>query len=145
MHSPYKPMLNWVLVWRPSWISDHHKKYKLNKGLSKEHYCIVSVQLVWWFLTRRFLKIGKFESLLAPNSHFGFQISPKNTNLNGDHPRTISANFGLKWLGGSWEEDWNVKSLQTTDDGRRTPDAGRQVMAKAHLSPWLRWAKQILQ
>jgi hypothetical protein len=30
-------MLIYVLRWRPSWISDRHKKHKLGKGHSNDH------------------------------------------------------------------------------------------------------------
>ena len=35
------------------------------------------------------------------------------TNLNPLHPRMLCAKFGWHWPSGSWEEDENVKSLQT--------------------------------
>ena len=51
----------------------------------------------------------------------------------------IQAKFGLNWPSGfRGEAFW--KSLQT-DDGRRTPDDGPQVMAIAHMTLWVRWAK----
>ena len=40
------------------------------------------------------------------------------------------------------EEDENVKSLRTTDNGRRTTDDGRKRTAIAHSSLRLRWAKK---
>ena len=49
-----------------------------------------------------------------------------------DHPRNIPAKFGSNWPCGFGEEVWNVKSLQTTDDGR-------QVMAIVHLDLWSRY------
>jgi hypothetical protein len=36
-----------------------------------------------------------------------------------DHPRNIPAKFGSNRPSGFGEEAWNVKSLQTTDDGRQ--------------------------
>ena len=44
----------------------------------------------------------------------------------------IPATFGPICFNGSLEEDWNVY--------RRTTD-GRQVMAIAHMTFWVRWAK----
>jgi hypothetical protein len=35
------------------------------------------------------------------------------------HPRNIPAKFGSNWPSGFGEEALNVKSLQTTDDGRQ--------------------------
>jgi hypothetical protein len=53
-----------------------------------------------------------------------------------DHPGNIPAKFGSNWPSGFGEEAWNVKSLQTTDDGR-------QVMAIVHLDLWSRWTKKM--
>ena len=44
----------------------------------------------------------------------------------------IQAKFGLNWPSGFRGEDFLI-SLQT--------DAGRQVMAIAHMTLWVRWAK----
>jgi hypothetical protein len=35
---PQDPMLIYVLRWRPSWISDRHKKHIFCRGLSNDHY-----------------------------------------------------------------------------------------------------------
>ena len=63
----------------------------------------------------------------------------------------LCAKFGWNWLSGSWEEDENVKSLQTDGqtyrqiDGRtdRRTDDGQQAIRKAHLSFQLRWGKNV--
>jgi hypothetical protein len=55
-----------------------------------------------------------------------YPTGTKNSNFVEDHPRNIPAKFGSNWPSGFGEEAWNVKSLQTTDDGR-------QVMAIVHL------------
>ena len=47
----------------------------------------------------------------------------------------IQAKFGLNWPSGFRGEDF-WKSLQT--------DAGRQVMAIAHMTLWVRWANKTL-
>jgi hypothetical protein len=46
----------------------------------------------------------------------------------------IPAKFCSNWPSGFGEEAWNVKSLQTTDDGC-------QVVAIVHLDLWSRWTK----
>ena len=51
-----------------------------------------------------------------------------------EYPRNIPAKFSSNWPSGFGEEAWNVKSLQTTDDGR-------QVMAIVHMDLWSRWTK----
>ena len=48
----------------------------------------------------------------------------------------IQAKFGLNWPSSFRGEDF-LKSLQT--------DAGRQVMAIAHMTLWVRWAKNVPQ
>jgi hypothetical protein len=53
---PESPMLIYVLRWRPSWISDWHKKQKLGKGHSNDHSFTVWVQSVHYFQRRRSLK-----------------------------------------------------------------------------------------
>ena len=59
-------------------------------------------------------------------SHVEYPTGTKNSNFVEDHPRNIPAKFGSNWPSGFGKEAWNVKSLQTTDDGR-------QVMAIVHL------------
>ena len=52
------------------------------------------------------------------------------------------AKFGWNWASGYWEEDENVKRLQTDGETDRRPDGrtdrrtddGQQVIRKAHLS-----------
>ena len=46
----------------------------------------------------------------------------------------ICAKFGWNWPSDSWEEDENVKKLQTDD--------GQQAIRKAQLSFQLRWVKK---
>jgi hypothetical protein len=47
---------------------------------------------------------------MDPDSHVGFQINAKNTNLVEDHPMNISGKFGSNLFNGFREEDLNVKS-----------------------------------
>jgi hypothetical protein len=47
---------------------------------------------------------------MDPDSHVGFQINAKNTNLVEDHPMNTSGKFGYKLFSGFREEDLNVKS-----------------------------------
>ena len=59
------------------------------------------------------------------------------TNLNPHYPRMLCAKFGWDWPSGSWEEEENVKSLQTDGqtnrrtDGRRT--TGDQKFSSGEL------------
>ena len=66
------------------------------------------------------------EHIIGPGSHVEYQTGTKNSNFVEDHPRNIPAKFGSNCPSGFGEEAWNVKRLQTTDDGR-------QVMAIVHL------------
>ena len=54
------------------------------------------------------------------------------TNLNSHHPRMLCAKFGWYWPSGSWEEDENVKSLQT--DGRTTDNRRSEKLTWAFSS-----------
>jgi hypothetical protein len=51
----------------------------------------------------------RWEHIMDPGSHVGFQISTKNTNLVEDHPVNISGKFGWNLFSGFREEDLNVK------------------------------------
>ena len=63
----------------------------------------------------------------------------KTTTLVRDHEYFIPTKFHQNPSSGSGEEVENVKVYRRTDDGR-TND-GRCAMTIAHLSLWLRWAK----
>jgi hypothetical protein len=60
------------------------------------------------------------EHIIGPGSHIEYPTGTKNSNFVEDHPRNIPAKFGSNRLSGFGEEAWNVKSLQTTDNRRRT-------------------------
>ena len=74
------------------------------------------------------------EHIIGPGSHIEYSTRTKNSTFVEDHPRNIPAKFGSNRPSGFREEAWNVKSLQTTDDGR-------QVMAIVHMDLWSRWTK----
>ena len=79
--------------------------------------------------------ISQSEHIIGPGSHVEYPTGMKNRNFVEDHPRNIPAKFGFNWPSGFWEEAWNVKSLQTTDDGC-------QVMAIVPMNLWSRWTKK---
>ena len=68
------------------------------------------------------------------------------THFNTLHPRMLCAKFGWSWSSGSWEEDENVKSLETERKDRWTNiwrTYNRQkVIRKCHSSFQLMWAKK---
>jgi hypothetical protein len=66
------------------------------------------------------------EHIIGPDNHVEYPTGTKNRNFVEDHPRNIPTKFGSNWPSGFEEEAWNVKSLQTTDNGR-------QVMVIVHL------------
>jgi hypothetical protein len=70
----------------------------------------VTIQLAWWFLTRRFLKFQPMRTHYGPWQPCWIEISTKNTNLVVDHPMNISGKFGSILFSGFREEDLNVKS-----------------------------------
>jgi hypothetical protein len=61
---------------------------------------------------------------LNPSSHVEYPTGTKNRKFVENHPRNIPAKFGSNWPSGFGEEARNVKSLQTTDNRRRTPSDG---------------------
>ena len=63
---PKGPMLNYVESWRPSWISDRQTIHRFSTGPPNDHSCKVTIQLAWWFLTRRFLKFQPIRTCYWP-------------------------------------------------------------------------------
>jgi hypothetical protein len=61
------------------------------------------------------------EHIIGLGSHIEYPTGMKNSNFVEDHARNIPAKFGSNRPSGFGEEAWNVKSLQTTDDGRQGP------------------------
>jgi hypothetical protein len=91
-------------------ISDRQTIHKFSIAPPNDHYCKVTIQLAWWFLTRRFLKFQPMRTHYGPWQPCWFPIYTKNTNLVEDHPMDISGKFGWNLFGGFREEDLNVKS-----------------------------------
>jgi len=84
------------------------------------------------FREEDFWYFSQSEYIIGPGSYVEYPTGTKNRNFVENHPRNIPAKFGSNWPCGFGEEAWNVKSLQTTDDGR-------QVMAIVRLDLWSRW------
>ena len=97
------------------------------------------------------------EDFLISSTHFRYFviISPSKRmgpfiwkNLNPLHPRMLCAKFGWNWSSGSWEEDENVKSLQTdgqTDrrtDNQTTDDRWSEKLTWAFSSGELKTKKE---
>jgi hypothetical protein len=59
-------MLKLVESWRPSWISDRQTIHNFSTGPPNDHSCKVTIQLAWWFLTRRFLKFQPIRTHYKP-------------------------------------------------------------------------------
>ena len=135
-------MLIYVLRWRPSWISDRHKK---NSNLVKDIPMNILLQFGFsQFISFREEDLWNFsqsEHIIGLGSHIEYLTRTKNSNFVEDHPRNIPAKVGSNRPSGFGEEAWNVKGLQTTDNRRQTTDDGRQVMAIVHLDLCSRWTK----
>ncbi len=110
-----------------------------NSNLVKDIPMIIPLQFGFsQFISFREEDLWNFsqsEHIIGPGSHIEYPTGTKNSNFVEDHPRNIPAKFGSNRPSGFGEEAWNVKSLQTTDDGR-------QVMAIVHLDLWSRWTKK---
>ena len=86
------------------------------------------------FRAKDLWNFSQSEHCIGPGSHVEYPTGTKNRGFVEDHPWNIPAKFGSNWPSGFGEETWNVKSLQTTDDGH-------QVMVIVHMDLWSRWAK----
>ena len=75
------------LWWWPSWISDHHKKHKLNKRPFNDHSCTEWVHSAQQFLRKRFFLYFPIwycvKTMSCIGSHLGFRIDIKNPNFRG--------------------------------------------------------------
>jgi hypothetical protein len=99
-----------------------------NRNLVKDIPMIILLQFGFsQFISFREEDLWNFsqsEHIIGPGSHIEYPTGTKNSNFVEDHPRNIPAKFGSNRLSGFGEEAWNVKSLQTTDNRRRTPSDG---------------------
>ena len=113
-----------------------------NSNLVKDIPMIIPLQFGFsQFISFREEDLWNFsqsEHIIGPGSHIEYPTGTKNSNFVEDHPRNIPAKFGSNRPSGFGEEAWNVKSLQTTDDGR-------QVMAIVHMDLWSRWTNDVIQ
>ena len=110
-----------------------------NSNLVKDIPMIIPLQFGFsQFISFREEDLWNFsqsEHIIGLASHIEYPTGTKNSNFVEDHPRNIPAKFGSNRPSGFGEEAWNVKSWQTTDDGR-------QVMAIVHLDLWSRWTNK---
>ena len=94
-----------------------------NSNLVKDIPMIIPLQFGFsQFISFREEDLWNFsqsEHIIGPGSHIEYPTGTKNSNFVEDHPRNIPAKFGSNRPSGFGEEAWNVKSLQTTDDGRQ--------------------------
>jgi hypothetical protein len=99
-----------------------------NSNLVKDIPMIIHVQCGFsQFISFREEYLWNFsqsEHIIGLGSHIEYPTGTKNSNFVEDHPRNIPAKFGFNRPSGFGEEAWNVKSLQTTDNRRRTPSDG---------------------
>ena len=76
-------------------------------------------------------------SILSNSGHVGWCTASPDTILKLDTLVMIQTKFGFHWSSTFRGEDFWKRLRRTTDD-----DVGRQVMAIAHLTLWVRWAKK---
>jgi hypothetical protein len=77
-------------------ISQKNPEYMLNYSLSS-----------FWLILKQQWTIEEI-SIFSNSSHFEWRAGLSDTILKGNHPRTISAMFGLIWFSGFRGEDLNV-------------------------------------
>ena len=136
--SPVK-MVQWF--WRRKWKCEKFIGRQMNKQTKGNQKSSTGLSFIWSSLSMYF----RYFLIISPWKGVWPFIW---TNLNPHHPRMLCAKFGWNWPCCSWEEDENVKSLQTdgqTDrqTDRRTDD-GQQAIRKSQLSFQLRWAKNCM-
>jgi hypothetical protein len=102
-----------------------------NSNLVKDIPMIIPLQFGFsQFISFREEDLWNFsqsEHIIGPGSHIEYPTGTKNSNFVEDHPRNLPAKFGSNRPCGFGEEAWNVKSLQTTDNRRRTPSDGSDM------------------
>ena len=81
-------------------------------------------------------------SIFSNSGHVGWCTASPDTILKLDTLVMIQTKFGFHWSSTFRGEDFWKSLRRTTDDGRTTDDDdGRQVMRIAHMTLWVRWAK----
>ena len=83
--------------WRPSWISDRHKKHNFCRSPSNDHSCNVCFELVDWFERRIFFNTFQYDRWWRPS---WISDRYKNITFVEVHPMIIHAMFALSWLTG---------------------------------------------
>ena len=107
-----------------------------NRNLIKDIPMIIHLQFGFsQFISFREEDLWNFsqsEHIIGPGSDVEYPTGTKNRYCVKNHPRNISAKLGSNWPSGCGAEAWNVKSLQTTDDGC-------QAIAIVPMDLWTRW------
>jgi hypothetical protein len=83
-------------------------------------------------------------SIFSNSGHVGWCTASLDTILKLDTLVMIQTKFCFHWSSTFRGEDFWKSLRRTTDDRRRMTDDGRQVMAIAHLTLWVRWAKNVM-
>ena len=119
-----------------------------NSNLVKDIPMIIPLQFGFsQFISFREEDLWNFsqsEHIIGPGSHVEYPTGTKNSKFVEDHPRNIpAAKFGSNWPSGFGEEAWNVKSLQTTDNRRRTLSDGNSSQRSRWTKNIEHWKKKI--
>ena len=83
------PLFFLFLAWRPSWLEVGITGHNLGRGPSKDHSTKVWLQLVQWFLRRRFLCEFPIGSYVKPSSAVGAILVEGPNRLTHFRKRTI--------------------------------------------------------
>jgi hypothetical protein len=109
-------MSNYVESWWPSWISDRQTIHKFSTGPPNDHSCKITIQLVWWFLTRRFSRFQPIRTRYWPwKPCWIFDLHQKHKSGRG----SSNEHLWQVWLKSvHWFQRRRVKCEKLTD-GRR--------------------------
>ena len=106
-------MVQWF--WRRKWKCEKFIGRQMNKQTKGNQKSSTGLSFIWSSLSMYF----RYFLIISPWKGVWPFIW---TNLNSHHPRMLCAKFGWKWPCCSWEEDENVKSLQTDGQTDRQTD-----------------------
>ena len=124
--------------WRPCFLSDPDEMNKLYKGPPIEASCKVLFHLAERFQRRRFLKTPPIRIKNCPWRPCFLSYPDEMNILYKRPPIDASCKVWFNLVQQFWEEKIKIWKV----NGRTTDNDGRFMMAKAHMTLWVRWAKK---
>ena len=116
---------------------------KLESSSPKDALCQVWLKLVQWFWRRRFFNFVNVFSLFRNYFPLEKGGALHLNKLESPQPKDALCQVWLKLAKWFWTRRWKCEKFTTTPTTTTTTttDNGQILIRKAHLSLWLRWAK----